>query len=67
MSSSFCVIAQLETTLYHLPKPNRHHLEVLDHLLHSTDREMVLQPAEIHKRHSVAANTEKILQSHIPG
>ena len=29
---------QLETTLYHLPKPNRHHLEVLDQVLYKTGK-----------------------------
>ena len=58
---------QLETTLYHLPKPNRHHLEVLDQVLYKTARDFGLSPLEAQKRQSVAQETEKLLRQVIPG
>lgn len=58
---------ELETTLYHLPRPNKKHLEALGSLLSSVEQEVGLSPAEIHVREAIAVRVDEILRLSLPG
>ncbi len=58
---------EVETTLYHLPKPNRQHLDYLDNLLARTQSELGLTPQDIQDRMDVAALLGDVLKPVIPG
>jgi hypothetical protein len=54
--------SQIETTLYHLPRPTKHHLDCLDGLLASLERDYGLDPAELQARKGVAGAVHTLLQ-----
>lgn len=58
---------ELETTLYHLPRPNKKHLEALEGLLSSVEHEVGLSPAEIRVREAIAVRVDEILRLSLPG
>ena len=45
---------ELETTLYHLPRPNKKHLEALENLLLQIEREVGLSTIEMIQRETIA-------------
>jgi len=60
-------VRQVETTLYHLPRPNKHHLDSLNSLLLQVEKEHGLSQADLEMRKSVADNLHGLLNRHIPG
>ena len=58
---------ELDTTLFHLPKPSKHHLDSLNQLLHKTEREQGLPARETPGRKAIATRLTGLLQPHIPG
>ncbi len=57
----------IETTLFHLPKPHRHHLDVIEQLLDTVAMEHGLAPYEIKAREEVAASVDAFLKTVIKG
>ena len=57
----------LETTLFHLPKPGRHHLDSLNQLLIKIEKENGLPAKEIQHRTALAARLTRLFQNSIPG
>jgi hypothetical protein len=57
----------VEITLFHLPKPTKHHLDTLEQLLTKTEKEVALMPADLQARAAVAAKLDKMLKLVIPG
>ena len=39
---------QVETTLYHLPRPTKHHIDCLDNLLANLEQDYGLNPEQVH-------------------
>jgi len=58
---------EVETTLYHLPRPNRHHLDCLNALLATVEREQGLSSSDLNMRQAVAQSVHSLLQEHIQG
>ena len=58
---------QLEETLRHLPPPNRNHLDCLNSLLASIERDQGLSSSDISSRQAVASVVHNLLQQHLPG
>jgi len=58
---------EVETTLYHLPRPNRHHLDCLNALLASVEKEQGLSSSDLNTRQAVAQSVHSLLQDPIPG
>jgi DNA polymerase sigma len=58
---------ELETTLYHLPKPNKKHLESLDNILFRIEKAMGLTPADMGKRVAISNRIDELLKPVIPG
>jgi len=58
---------EVETTLYHLPRPNRHHLDCLNALLASVEKEQGLCASDLNMRQAVAQSVHSLLQEHIHG
>jgi len=58
---------EIETTLYHLPRPNKHHLDCLNNLLASIEKEHGLSSSDLNTRQAVAQSVHSLLQNHIPG
>ena len=58
---------ELQTTLFHLPRPNKKHLEALDNLLMRLEMEVGLSEAEIQNRDSIAQRVDEILKLTLPG
>jgi len=58
---------EVETTLYHLPRPNRHHLDCLNSLLASVEKEQGLSSSDLNTRQAVAQSVHSLLQDPIPG
>ena len=58
---------ELETTLFHLPKPGRHHLDSINQLLLKTEKEQGLPLKEIQFRKALAARLTNLFQTSIPG
>ena len=58
---------ELETTLFHLPKPGRHHLDSLVQLLHKIEMEQGLPLKEIQCRKTLADRLTNLFQQSIPG
>ena len=57
----------LETTLYHLPKPNKHHLDLLNALLREVDANFVLSEEDVAIRERVATIISDIVSVSVPG
>ena len=53
---------ELQTTLFHLPRPNKKHLEALDNLLIKVDEHMGLSMMEIQRREAIAQRVDEILR-----
>jgi hypothetical protein len=60
-------LQEVEITLFHLPKPTKHHLDTLEQLLTKTEKEVALMPADLQARAAVAAKLDKMLKLVIPG
>jgi len=58
---------EVETTLYHLPRPNRHHLDCLNSLLAIVEKEQGLSTSDLNMRQAVAQSVHSLLQDHIQG
>ena len=58
---------ELETTLFHLPKPGRHHLDSLNQLLTKIEKEEGLPLKEIQYRRLFAAQLTALFQPSMPG
>ena len=58
---------ELETTLFHLPKPGKHHLDSLNQLMSKIENEQGLPRREIQRRKALAARLTSILHPTIPG
>jgi hypothetical protein len=58
---------EVETTLYHMPRPNRHHLDCLNSLLATVEREQRLSTSDLNIRQAVAQPVHSLLQEHIQG
>jgi len=58
---------EVETTLYHLPRPNRHHLDCLNSLLATVEKEQGLSSSDLNTRQAVAQSVHSLLQEPIPG
>ena len=58
---------ELETTLFHLPKPGRHHLESINQLLYKIEDEHGLPLKEIRLRKELAERLTTLFQQSIPG
>ena len=58
---------ELETTLYHLPRPNRKHVEALDNLLHRVVHDVGFHPDELRLRDNITQKVDKLLRLSIPG
>ncbi len=59
---------EVETTLYHIPKPNRHHLDTLQQLLLRVEREWGSGGQAGEKRRAdVADAVQSFLANIIPG
>lgn len=58
---------ELQTTLFHLPRPNKKHLEALDNLLTRIEMTVGLSEAEIQNRQSIAQRVDEILRLTLPG
>lgn len=58
---------ELETTLYHLPRANKKHLEALDALLNKIESECGLSSLEIAHRGQIAKKVNEILSVILPG
>jgi terminal uridylyltransferase len=58
---------EVETTLYHLPRPNKHHLDCLNSLLAMVEKEQGLSSSDLNTRQAVAQSVHSLLQDSIPG
>eukprot|EP00092_Neocalanus_flemingeri_P000521 GFUD01000553.1.p1 GENE.GFUD01000553.1~~GFUD01000553.1.p1 ORF type:complete len:1415 (-),score=480.00 GFUD01000553.1:1102-5346(-) len=58
---------EVETTLYHLPRPNRQHLDCLNSLLATVEREQGLSTSDLVMRQEVSQSVHSLLQEHIQG
>ena len=58
---------ELETTLFHLPKPSKHHLDSLNQLLQRVEKERGLPLRETERRRVLAGRVTNMLQQSIPG
>ena len=58
---------EIETTLYHLPKPGLHHLDTLQHLLLRVEAEWGLGPADVQHREAVAERVNIVVTAGIQG
>jgi len=58
---------EVETTLYHLPRPNRHHLDCLNALLVTVEKEQGLSSSDLNTRQAVAQSVHSLLQEQIQG
>ena len=57
---------ELQTTLFHLPRPNKKHLEALDNLLIRIETTVGLSEAEIANRQKIASRVDEILRMTLP-
>ena len=58
---------ELETTLYHLPRANKNHLDCLNSLLATVEREQGLSEADMKLRAGVASTVQQLLAPYLPG
>jgi hypothetical protein len=58
---------ELETTLYHLPKPSKQHLEVLELKLIAIDKEYSLSEDDVKDRMRIASELECLLKEFLDG
>ena len=58
---------ELDTTLFHLPRPNKKHLESLDNLLTRVVQEVGLSKSDLVKREHVSGRVNELMKLHIPG
>ena len=58
---------ELETTLFHLPKPSKHHLDSLNQLIYRIEMERGLPTWELQRRKTMAHRLTGIMQPSIPG
>ena len=58
---------ELDTTLFHLPRPNKKHLESLDNLLTRVVQEVGLSKSDLLKREHVSGRVDELMKLHIPG
>ncbi len=58
---------EIETTLYHLPKPSKQHLDHLEQLLGSLRQAQGLTTKDIRAREEVAAKVEAVLKDVVEG
>lgn len=58
---------ELETTLYHLPKPSKQHLEILEQKLLAIDKEYSLSEDDMNDRRKLASDLETALKKSIDG
>ena len=58
---------ELDETLTHLPGPNRNHLDCLNALLVSVEKDQGLSHNDISSRQAVASVVHNLLQQHLPG
>ena len=65
--SKLIKMQELETTLFHLPKPSKHHLDSLNQLLQKVEKERGLPLRETERRRVLAGRLTNMLQPSIPG
>ena len=53
---------EVETTLFHLPKPAKHHLDHLQNLLKEIEQQYGLNEVEIEKREKIAGKVQVELE-----
>ena len=58
---------EVEITLFHLPKPTKHHLDTLEQLLSKIEKDFSLSNADLQSRASIAIKLDSILTQFIPG
>ncbi len=58
---------ELETTLYHLPRAGRKHLDALETLLRQIELEVGLSSAQLSEREAIANRVDALLKPSIPG
>ena len=58
---------EIETTLYHLPKPGRHHLDTLQQLLLRVEADWGIGPVDVRQREEVAERVNLVIGSGIQG
>ena len=58
---------EVETTLYHLPKPSRQHLDYLEQLLQRTRLEQGLSERDLRERAAAADMVDEFIAEVIPG
>ncbi len=58
---------EIETTLYHLPKPSKQHLDYLEQLLSKVRQEQGLSAKDIRAREEVAARVDALLKPVVKG
>ena len=58
---------EIETTLSHLPKPGRHHLDTLQHLVLRVEAEWGIGSADVQHREAVAERVNRVVVAGIQG
>ena len=61
------IFQEVEITLFHLPKPTKHHLDTLEQLLTKIEKEVSLSTPDMQARAAIAAQLDLILAKFIPG
>ncbi len=58
---------EVETTLYHLPKPSKQHIDSLEQLLQRVRAEQGLSAKDLRDRQEVAAQVDEFLRPVVKG
>ena len=61
------MLQEVEITLFHLPKPTKHHLDTLEQLLIKIEKDFSLSNADLQSRASIEIKLDAILKKFIPG
>ncbi len=58
---------EIETTLYHLPKPSKQHLDHLEGLLNKVRAEQGIMPKDVRAREEAAKRVDAFLKNAVNG
>ena len=65
--SKLFIFQEVEITLFHLPKPTKHHLDTLEQLLINVEKDVAVSPADLQARSSIADKLDAIFKQFLAG
>ena len=65
--SKLFIFQEVEITLFHLPKPTKHHLDTLEQLLLNVEKDFSLSTPDLQARGAIAAKLDAVLKQCIAG